>query len=200
VVNAVSISTIYNKTMPRQVFHPAAFCAVHGIFPATLIPIESGGSAEFNNCVHSCPVCGCDSEIIPGRYEAGSDRLNVLIDPSISPSALAAIRNLAEAVRTGQLSSEDAFREAAKIHPRAATLFDVANWSDQAKATLYAAILGAVAVITAARIASAPSQTVIVNPTVVERVVERAKGDLLASSFLQASGKVPLPRPRPKRR
>jgi hypothetical protein len=70
--------------------------------------MESGAVGEFINCVHSCPICGGDSEIIPGRYEAKVDRLNILIDPSISPAALLAIRNLALAVSLGHISPAEA--------------------------------------------------------------------------------------------
>lgn len=125
--------------------------------------MESGAVGEFINCVHSCPICGGDSEIIPGRYEAKVDRLNILIDPSISPAALLAIRNLALAVSLGHISPAEAKKEAEKIHPKAGKLFDVANWSDQAKATLYAAIIGATAVITAARIWSVCPPRLIVS-------------------------------------
>jgi hypothetical protein len=178
-------------------FHPAAFCVPHGVFPATLIRLESGAVGEFINCQHTCPVCGRDSEIIPGRYEAKSDRINVLIDPSISLSALVAIRNLALAVSLGRISPAEAKKEAEKIHPKAGKLFDVANWSDQAKATLFAAIIGATAVIGAARIATTSSNKD--SPIIIERVVDRKKDDLLATSALRPIEKIPLPKPRPKR-
>jgi hypothetical protein len=147
----------------------------------------------------NCPVCQGPSEIIPGKYEVGSDRLNLLIDPSISPAALAAIKDLAEAVHAGRITPEEAKSAAEKIHPKAGKLFDVANWSDQAKATLYAAIIGAAAVLGAAKIASSSNQTVTISP-VIERVIERRKDDLLSSSSLKPIENPPLPRPRPKRR
>jgi hypothetical protein len=178
-------------------YHPAAFCVLHGIFPAKLIRLDSGAVGEFIDCAHSCPICGRASEIIPGRYEAQSNRLNVLIDPSISPAALVAIRNLALAVSLGQVSPAEAKKEAEKIHPKAGKLFDVANWSDQAKATLYAAVIGAVAVVGAARIATNSSSKD--SPIVIERIIDRKKDDLLSTFALQPIGKPPLPRPRPKR-
>jgi hypothetical protein len=183
----------------KKVFHPIAFCLVHGVFPAKLITMESGATGEFINCVHSCPVCGGDSEIIPGRYEAKADRLNLLIDSSISPSALTAIRNLALAVSVGRISAAEAKQEAEKIHPKAGKLFDVANWSDQAKATLYAAIIGATAVIGAARITATSNQTTKAPDIIFEQIIERRKDDLLSTSSLQAIEQIPMPRPRPKR-
>jgi hypothetical protein len=151
--------------------HPLAFCPRHGLFAATAIAINEGAAATFIGCGTNCPACGAAAEIIPGLYQPAADRMNLLVDPSISLLALGAIRNLVERLQAGKITEDDAKREAEKIHPGAGKLFDIAHWSDQAKATLYAAIIGAVAVIVAARIASNPSQTAFVNPTVIERVI-----------------------------
>jgi hypothetical protein len=182
------------------IFHPIAFCIEHGFFPASAVAF--GGEAPpitIKGISTNCPICQGPSEIIPGKYEVVSDRLNLLLDPSISPTALAAVKDLAEAVSAGRISAEEAKRAAEKIHPKAGRLFDVANWSDQAKATLYAAIIGAAAVLGAAKIASSPNQTVTINP-VIERVIERRKDDLLSSSSMKPIENPPLPRPQPKRR
>jgi hypothetical protein len=154
------------------IHHPIALCPVHGLFPATAIALENA-TVGFVSCVTTCPQCGMTSEIIPGTYQARLDRLNLLLDPSISLLALGAIRKLAERAKAGEIDAQEAKREAEKIHPKAGSLFDIANWSDQAKATLYASLIAAVAVIAAARIASSPSQTMIISPTVIERVVTK---------------------------
>jgi hypothetical protein len=180
-----------------MVLNPPAFCSQHGLFPVTAIAIDPGVTGTtFTDCGATCPRCGRVSEIIPGVYDATDDRLNILIDSSISPEALSAVRQLAERLQQGTITSVQAKEEAEKILPRLGKLFDVWNWSDQAKATLWAAILGGAAVIQAARIASAPSQTVIVQPT-IERTIETK--ELLLSSSALSSPQVPLPRPRPKR-
>jgi hypothetical protein len=176
----------------KRILHPIAFCTQHGIFPATGIALGEGAVLGVQNCLHSCPICGAASEIIPGRYEAQASRLNLLVDSSISLEALSAIRELAEAAARGRISPEEAKRAAEKIHPKAGKLFDVANWPGQAKATLYAAIICAAGAVVAAKVASSPNQTVTINPIVVERVVGKTKNDLLSST------NVPLPRPRPR--
>ena len=141
------------------------------------------------------------SEIIPGVYIAAQRNLNILVDDSISPEARDAIRQLAERLQQGKISVPQAKAEAEQISPNAGQLFDIANWSDQAKATLYASIIAATAVIAAARIASSPSQTVNVQP-VIERIIEgegsNLKGDLESSSSIVAP-KIPIPRRKPKR-
>jgi hypothetical protein len=182
-----------------QVHHPPAFCPVHGLFPATQFALGVGvRQTSFIGCLQTCPRCGRPSEIIPGVYDSIPSGLNILIDKSISPEALAVIRKLVQRLEKGEISSEQAKEEAEKLSPKLGKLFDIANWSDQAKATLYAAIIGATAIVGAARMASSPIQTVNVNP-VIARVVERTKTDLLSSSALKSSGATPLPKPRPKR-
>lgn len=110
-------------------------------------------------------------EIVPGKYEAFSNHINLLIDPSISREALEALRKIALRAKAEKITPEEAKQEAEKVAPGAGRLFDVANWSDQAKATLYASIIGAIAVVGAAKLASSTT-TVNVVPT-IERIVER---------------------------
>lgn len=147
--------------------HPIAFCKTHGFFPATAIALAPGSKLNIQGCIQTCPQCGAPGEILSGVYQAGSDRLNVLLDPSISLQALGALRKLVERAQAGDITHDEAKKEAEKINPKVGRLFDVANWSDQARATLYAAIIGAVAYIAAAKITSSPTQTTVVNPTTV---------------------------------
>jgi hypothetical protein len=180
--------------------HPLAFCSIHGVFPATAVGFAPGATLTMINCSTNCPVCGTSSEILPGQYRSESDRLNVLLDPSISSAALAAIRKLALAVKEGRIDASEAKKEAEKIHPAAGKLFDVANWSDQAKATLFAAIIGATAVIGAARITSTANQPTKPPYIVVEQVIELKKNDFLSTSSLGSSTRKPqLSKSRPKR-
>lgn len=154
-----------------DVQHPTAFCKSHGFFPATLIGIGPGAGGTFIDCKTSCPACGQMSEVVPGTYHAHADRINLLVDRSISPEALAALRRIAEQAKANQITPEEAKEKAEKIAPGAGRLFDVGNWSDQAKATLYASIIGAIAVIGAAKLAGSTTN-VTVAPT-TERVIER---------------------------
>ena len=157
-------------------------------------------NATFIGCAASCPKCGHVSEIIPGVYDPTIDGLNILIDRSISPESLAEIRRIAERLQQGEISVPQAKAEAEKISPKAGKLFDIANWSDQAKATLYAAIIGATAIIVAARMASSPDPTVSVQP-VIERIIQEEKPSLkniLKSSSAIAPPKIPIPHRKPK--
>jgi hypothetical protein len=87
-----------------------------------------GATLNILGCVQARPQCGTQSEIFPGTYKAGFDgNLNVLIDPSISLKALGAIRKLAERAKAGEISAQQAKREAEKIHLNAGKLFDIAN-------------------------------------------------------------------------
>jgi hypothetical protein len=100
-------------------FHPMAFCVIHGVFAVgTSFEMKSGATVKFINCVFNCPVCGALSEILPGSYEVRADRLNFLIDSSISSAALLAIRDLAIAASSGHMSTAKAKKEAEKIHPK----------------------------------------------------------------------------------
>ena len=153
--------------MSSKPLHPPAFCPVHGLFPVTAISFKPGvKDVSFYDVGATCPKCGTNSEIIPGTYNVRQTGLDILLDSSISPKALEALKRLAEQAQNGEISPERAKKEAEAISPKAGKLFDVSNWSDQAKATLYAAIIGATAVVVAARIASSPSQVVNVQPVI----------------------------------
>ena len=161
-----------------------------------------GTTASFIGSVTNCPnpKCSHKCEIIPGVYDTTADGLNVLIDPSITPEALGEIRRIAERLQQGEISVPQAKAEAEKISPKAGQLFDIANWPPQAKATLYAAIIGATAIIAAARMASSPDPTVIVQP-VIERVIQEEKPSLkndLKSSSALVPPKMPIPPRKPK--
>jgi hypothetical protein len=155
--------------MPKGPMRPPVFatCPVHGIFAATgIIGLGPGARVHLGpNVAMNCPKCGLSSQIMPGQYEGLEERVRILFDGSFGPMILAQLATIAEKAKAGQISAEAAKRQAQKLHPKAGKLFDVANWSDQAKATLYAAIIGAAALIGAAKLSSGP--TVIVNPPAV---------------------------------
>jgi hypothetical protein len=156
--------------MPKGPMRTPVFatCPVHGTFAATgIIGLGPGARIRFGSDVTmNCPECGLSSQIIPGQYEGLlEERVRILFDGSFGPMILVQLARIAEKVKAGQISPETAKRQAQKLHPRAAKLFDIANWSDQAKATLYAAIIGAAAIVGAAKLSSGP--TVVVNPPAV---------------------------------
>jgi hypothetical protein len=177
--------------------------------PGGKIGLGGGGVISFKNSRAQCPRCGRAMEVIPGRYEEGvANQLNILIDPSISPEALEAIRRLAERAKAGKITPEEAKQEAEKISPKAGKLFDVANWSDQAKADLYAAIIkatGAIiastaAVIVAAKMASSPAPSVTVNIQPVIERIETRKETLRGTTSHTPPGHLPKPKPKPRPR
>jgi hypothetical protein len=86
--------------MTKPVQHPLAFCPVHGVFAATAFALGPGSSSTFVGSKTDCPRCGGVSEIIPGRYEAEAERYH----SSISPEALAAIKELALKLQKGTIT------------------------------------------------------------------------------------------------
>lgn len=176
--------------------HPMAFCAKHGFFPATAISLENS-SIILQNMGTVCPTCGGSAEILPGRYDAAGDRLNFLMDGSISPQTLAALRRLAERLQRNEITPEQAKTEAEKIAPKAGRLFDVADWSDGAKATLYASIIGAIALVAAAKlsVSGGSNPPPIAIEQTVESAMDRQKERLRNSTSLPY---IPIPTPRPK--
>jgi hypothetical protein len=143
-----------------------------------------------------CPKCGHPSQIIPGTYDATQDGLNVLIDPSISPDALAAIKHLALRLKNAEITPEQAKKEAEKISPKLGKLFDISGWSDQAKATLYAAVIAAATAVSVAKMTSTPKETTIINQIFIEQSVSRK--NKLSSSTTIPNKSIPFPKPRPK--
>jgi hypothetical protein len=177
--------------------HPIGYCEVHGFFPVQSVAMGDGVNMTFHKVGTLCPRCKRDAEIVPGTYETIGDRLNLLLDPSISPEALRALQRLAMDAHKGTVSAEEAEKQAEKIHRGAGKLFNVADWSDSAKATVFSAIITSVSVIAAAAISSLHSPNVTVHP-VIERVIpERPamKNDFMGSTNLR-----PPSRPSPKHR
>jgi hypothetical protein len=157
--------------MSQKTHRPLALCAEHGLFEADFgFRGGGGGSVGFVGFSVICPHCGRLSPIVPGVYKGDNEKLELLLDPSVSSEMLEAFRRLANDVQAGRITPKAAEREAEKIHPRAAKLFNVASWSDQARATLYGSIIGAVALVVAARMSSPPTINLTVQP-VIERVV-----------------------------
>jgi hypothetical protein len=84
-----------------------------------------------------CPKCGSSARVIDGSYETFGDRLNVVLSPSVSPEAQRALAALIEQVQKNKITLEQAEAQAAKIDPGFKRFFDgIADWSDQARATL----------------------------------------------------------------
>lgn len=149
--------------------NPPAYCPDHGLFPAKGFALGISGSHNFSGCSDRCPACGKQSEVLSGTYEALPGRLDFVLDNSVSAEALEALLRLAQRVKRNEIPLSAARAEAERIAPRAGKLFE--NWSEQSKTAIAAALIGAIAIVAAARVSRSPEQTVIVQP-VIERIIE----------------------------
>ena len=173
---------------------PMAFCPSHGIFQAVgTVAMENCVGVTITGCETQCPRCGRRAEIVPGEYSTVGPKLNLIVDPSISPEALSALRDIVIRLQKDEITPEEAKASAEKLSPKLGGLFDIANWDGQAKATLYAAIIGATALLASAKISSNEAPTINIQP-VVERVIER-RTEMLKYSI----SSIPVPTPRPKK-
>jgi hypothetical protein len=181
-----------------QYHHPLAFCREHGIFEDTAISFaDSTLHLPYGNLAVRCPVCGRSAKPLTGTYEAYREQLKVLLDESVPREALELLKQIAERLQRDEISPEQAKAEAEKISPKAGRLFDIGDWSDNAKATLLAAIFTAAAMVGSAAISSrsnSPPTVQITNQVVVERIIDRTKDVLRDSTALPY---IPIPTPRP---
>jgi len=121
-----------------------AFCPVHGLFPTRgVIAASPGVNFEMLGCKVNCFYPGCDkqAEIIPGNYSSLPDSLNVFIDPSISPEALSAIKNIAERLQRKEITPEQAHKEASTFGDRVAELFRPNKLRSSSSAAIVSAII-----------------------------------------------------------
>ena len=129
---------------------PLAFCPVDGLFVAYgAASATDGAKLHILDCATNCPTCGRQVELLPGLYEADGDRLNFLLDPSVSDAALAALRKLLIAVQAGEITPEDAKKEAEKVHRGWGTLFNFSKWAPEVRGALVASLITAAATIIA---------------------------------------------------
>ncbi len=143
--------------MPFERHHPPAFCHQHGLFPATAFQFgESVENIGVLDCAVECPQCGAVCEVISGVYSVTvKNQLNVILDSSVSPDALQALLDLVRRVETGNLSPQEADKQAAKISPELRGFFSRIDWSNTT-ATIVGAVLAS---IIASRFAPQPRPT-----------------------------------------
>lgn len=142
------------------VYKPLAFCPEHGIFEYNGIRSDGPVKVVMTGCETNCASCGRMCEVLPGEYEFAGERLNLLLDNSISSEALKAVRELAEKVQAGEITEEEAVKEAKKVAPGLSALFRFSDYSPEARAHILGAIITSVSIITAAKIATPPTQNV----------------------------------------
>jgi hypothetical protein len=153
--------------------HPLAYCRQHGFFPASAFAFAVGAKVNISGCSTSCPKCGTPSEIVPGAYDASLQTINVLVDPSISNDALAALRKLINRVETGEITPAQATVEAKKISPKLGGMFDPSTWSPEVKA----AAIAAIAYLLGQASGCGDAPVVKIYPPAIEEPAHRAKPD-----------------------
>lgn len=183
-------ASLYHETM-----HPLAFCPNHGLFEARGIRFGPNAKrAALLGLTYSCPLCRTASEAIPGEYSIYGDRLNVLVDPTISVDALIALRNIVVRLQRGELTAEEAEREATKAVQNFGGLLNFRTWPPEARAIVIAALIAAIGSIIAARSTAPDVTTVHIHP-VTERISEAPK----EPSRKRTRPRISKPRPKPRK-
>jgi hypothetical protein len=183
------------RSRQSDVKFPPAYCHAHGIFAAVGTVAMSRGATKvtLSNCVTNCPKCGEQARILDGTYTAFEDRLHIILDPSLPKHVRAALLALVQKVTDNNLDLEQARAEAERISPKAGRLFDVANWSGEAKAALYGTCLIAAATFTPKLSFSPGPPPVAINQTIN---VVGPKGAIRQQLF-SSTVLTPPPRPQP---
>ena len=140
--------------------YPYAFCTTHGLFEVRGFGMQQSGPGHISliGCTTRCPACGKLSEVVPGQYSDIEGRLNLLLDPSISPEALRAIRSIAERLSRNEITPEEAEAEAEKVAPPLKKLFSKLN--TEAAAMIVAAIMQCAVAIYAAKMSNSGTTTI----------------------------------------
>jgi hypothetical protein len=130
---------------------PPAFCKhCHFLFPATAFVMQAVENASFSGCTMTCPRCHKQADVLDGSYTTVRDTLEIFLSSTVSREARLALMLIVEEVQANKITLKEAARAAEKIKRGSGKLFDVAHWSDQAKAQLFAGILVAGATLTLA--------------------------------------------------
>lgn len=89
--------------------------------------IQAGfGTITFNDCKTNCPVCGnTEAKVSNGVYETAFDAVRLVTGPDSTRLMLEALKAVAERLRAGEISKEQALKEADVISPKYAALLDL---------------------------------------------------------------------------
>jgi hypothetical protein len=102
-----------SQSRAGQTMHPIAYCPDHGFFPVAAFGLIGSGVKTFMHGVSTnCPSCNRTSEILPGEYEVVGDRLQLLVDTSISREALFKLREIAELLQRAEITPDEAKKRA----------------------------------------------------------------------------------------
>lgn len=143
---------------PQATHRPPAYCERCKLIFAAAAFAMTNTTLEITNCATNCPRCGGPAKVLDGTYAAFEERFNIALAPSVSPEALAALFGLIQQVQAKKLDLPKARRKAERIHPGLGRIFDIGNWSDTARATLFAGILAAAGPTIAHRLSPPPAR------------------------------------------
>lgn len=177
-----------------------ALCRRHGVFP--FYPPLWGDGAIYIGNKAGCPVCHNPSPILSGTYREIDNTYRVIEDGNFTAEEIRQILSLIEKARRENLTQDQIKEEAAKVSPKIASFFDIANWSDMAKATLLTAVLGSLTALGVAAMArNGGPQPATTNNIFITNVVREIQAPATYQVAPPVSEKPPLrPRPRPKPR
>jgi hypothetical protein len=105
--------------MPRI---PAQCPRCQAIFP-TPISISNSSNIELRNNITNCPVCGfSEAKIAEGVFSATRDAIEVISGPDSTRAMVEALKQVAERLKQGKITKEEAVKQAEEISPRYAAL------------------------------------------------------------------------------
>jgi hypothetical protein len=103
-----------------------AYCPrCRSLFPFKGIHLGAGRSLGLTGNVTNCPVCGFgQARISDGVYKATQDAVELLSGPESTRVMLEALKAVAERLKAGEISQDEAIKEAREISPRYAALIE----------------------------------------------------------------------------
>jgi hypothetical protein len=88
-----------------------------------MIAIETGSTLNLSNIGTNCPVCGFGAaRVSNGVYKATQEAVELLSGPDSTRAMLEALKAVAERLKAGEISKDEAIKQAGEISPRYATL------------------------------------------------------------------------------
>jgi hypothetical protein len=163
-----------------QPWAPPARCLQCGaIFPSPILITPGARNVGVLECAMTCPHCGGEAPIVSGIFSLVNNTIQVLATSQLSVEVLTEFFHMMQETVACDLPIQTAKAQAEALSPRLGKLFDVANWSDNARATLYASIiLGAMTLLASAlnnTEVHVHNEIILVDP--VRRVAEPGTAD-----------------------
>jgi hypothetical protein len=121
-----------------------AYCPnCHSIFPFHRIALGDGATVGVENIATNCPVCGfVGARISDGIYRATQQAVELLSGPESSRAMLEALQAVAERLKAGEISKEQAKKEAEAASRRYGALLDLFSPHGIAALTLLITLIG----------------------------------------------------------